>query len=64
MEFDHWHEPMFAVQLVMACVLGFFVNYSTMLCTMYNSALTTSIVGVMKVRGHRLVAVYYSYYYY
>ena len=60
MEFDHWHEPMFTVQILMACLMGFLVNYSTMLCTMYNSALTTSIVGVIKVRNHRPVKLPYS----
>lgn len=46
--FKHWLNPMFTLQFLCTCFMGFILTYSTFLCTQHNSALTTAMVGCFK----------------
>ncbi|XP_034547910.1 UDP-N-acetylglucosamine/UDP-glucose/GDP-mannose transporter isoform X2 [Notolabrus celidotus] len=46
--FDDWVEATFIFCFLMSCLMGFVLMYSIVLCSYYNSALTTAVVGAIK----------------
>ena len=47
--YDQYSNIGFISAFLLSSLMGFLLNYSTMLCTSYNSPLTTTVVGACKV---------------
>uniref|UniRef100_A0A8D1HA54 Solute carrier family 35 member D2 n=1 Tax=Sus scrofa TaxID=9823 RepID=A0A8D1HA54_PIG len=47
-EFSSWQQIQFIINFLLSYFLKFLLMYSTVLCSYYNSALTTAVVGAIK----------------
>ncbi|RTG83680.1 uncharacterized protein DC041_0009538, partial [Schistosoma bovis] len=47
-QFEHWLNPLFLLYFMFSCCSAVALNYTLVQCTQYTSALTTSILGVIK----------------
>lgn len=47
-QYSNWDDIQFICLFIAVCIMGFVLMYSTLLCTAYNSPLTTNITGTLK----------------
>ncbi|EHB09645.1 UDP-N-acetylglucosamine/UDP-glucose/GDP-mannose transporter [Heterocephalus glaber] len=47
-EFNQWKNVLFIIQFLLSCFLGYLLMFGTVLCSHYNSPLTTAVVGAIK----------------
>ncbi|XP_072271091.1 nucleotide sugar transporter SLC35D2 [Pyxicephalus adspersus] len=48
MHYTEWTNFSFVLQFLLACSMGFILLYAIVLCSYYNSALTTTVIGALK----------------
>ncbi|XP_008416530.1 UDP-N-acetylglucosamine/UDP-glucose/GDP-mannose transporter [Poecilia reticulata] len=48
LSFENWSNVAFILCFLLSCFMGFVLMYSIILCSYYNSALTTTVVGAIK----------------
>lgn len=51
--YKYWSDIGFIMSFLTSCVMGYLLMFSTILCTHYNTPLTTTIVGTLKVSNFR-----------
>ncbi|XP_054629386.1 UDP-N-acetylglucosamine/UDP-glucose/GDP-mannose transporter isoform X2 [Dunckerocampus dactyliophorus] len=56
--FEAWAEASFVICFLLSCIMGFMLMYSIVLCSHYNSALTTTVVGAVKNVGVALIGIF------
>lgn len=54
MEFPNWSDAWFLLFFTFASLMGFILTFSIIFCTKHNSALTTTVIGVLKVTAPSL----------